>query len=209
MNFKYRNFNINYIKELFSFELISISKNEYLFQEEMKNEFVYFINEGKLKVIKNEMVIGFTKENEFVGITSCLSENTHYCFSVVACADSILCKIPKTIFKQSLINNPEFGKTIIDLLCKRIKIIDNKTESIKNHTTSELIVNEILNNSQYEENSRKVAQLTNEDLVELTRIPLVKIQSKLKELNNLKLINYSTNQIEILNINELKKLGRL
>lgn len=198
-------FDLDYIKSLFLSEIMEIKKGETLFTEGEINDFVFFIKSGKLKVTKKENVIGFTRENEFVGITSCLCEGDHFYFTAVACEDSKLLKINKSAFKNALTDNPEFGKTMIEILCRRIKITDNKTKSFENHSTPERIINEILNNVLFENDLRNI-YLTIADLSELTGVSNVKVLTTLKDLSAKNLIQIKDEKITITNIEKLQSL---
>ncbi|MBI1837771.1 MAG: Crp/Fnr family transcriptional regulator [Flavobacteriia bacterium] len=206
MNYTNKSFSLGYVNTLFLSERIEVKEGEFLFHEGDLNNFVFFIIEGRIKVVKKKIVIGFTKENEFVGITSCLCENDHYYFSALACEDSILLKIHKAVFKKALSDNPEFGKIMIEILCERIKLTDNKTKSFMNHTSTERVVNEILNHIT---NERLSCQLTPEDLSELTGVSKKLIQSIFKELAAKKLIKIIPHTIEILDLNQLEIIGKI
>ena len=59
-------FNLQFIKDSFSGEEINLSSGDILFNEGEKNDFVFFIESGSIKVLKNKWVIGITKAFEFV-----------------------------------------------------------------------------------------------------------------------------------------------
>ena len=198
-------FNLNYIQTLFPSEIIDITKGEILFKEGEINDFVFFIKSGKLKVSKTENVIGFTREKEFIGITSCLCDGDHFYFTAVACENSSLLKIDKTFFKKALIENPEFGKTMIEILCRRIKITDNKTKSFTQLTTSERIINEILNNVLFENDLRKI-YLSIDDLTELTGVSSIQVLTTIKDLTAKNLIKMKDEKITITHLEKLKAL---
>lgn len=207
MNYKHKKFDTEFIKKQFLYEEVEFNKNDFLFNEGDQNTFVYYITKGKIKVIKKKIVIGFSNTNEFVGITSCLSGNDQYCFSALAVEDSTLFRIHKSVFKTVLNENIDFGKIMIDLLCNRIKLTDNKSESFKNHSSTERVVNEILNNSQIED-EKIISKISFDDLSELTGVSRFLIQSILKELKKQKLIELVNQTIKILDIKNLEVIGK-
>lgn len=169
MNKDTQRFNLQFIKDTFPGEEISLSSGDLLFNEGEKNDFVFFIESGAIKVLKNKWVIGITKAFEFVGITSCISDVDIYTFSSKAIENSKLLKIKKTDFKNSLLENKNFSKQIIEILCERIKMTDIRTRSYIDNPPRHRVLFEINNNITWSNNT-KVAYITNEDLSELTGI---------------------------------------
>ncbi len=162
-------FNLQFIKDSFSGEEINLSSGDILFNEGEKNDFVFFIESGSIKVLKNKWVIGITKAFEFVGITSCINEIDIYTFSSKAIEDSKLLKIKKIAFKNLLLENKHFSKQIIEILCERIKLTDIRTRSYIDNSPRQRVLFEIFNNITRSNNSI-AAYITNEDLSELTGI---------------------------------------
>jgi CRP-like cAMP-binding protein len=197
-----KKFDFNYIKSLFKFEKISLERDEILFNEGDLNHYVYFIEAGKIKLLKKKLVVGFTRTHEFVGITSCLCENENYYFSAIASECALLLRIQKTIFKEVLNNNPELGKTMIGVLCDRLSWTDNKTNSFMHHGSKERVINEILIN-QYSENNTLYCDLTRKDLSELTNNTLKNTYEILIHLERIQLIKKESGRIEILNLQKL------
>ena len=198
-------FDINFIKTLFPTEKIEIKKGETLFTEEQNNDFVYFIQEGKLKVTQKENVIGYTRANEFIGITSCLCEGDYFYFTSYACENSTLLKIDKLAFKQALSDNPDFGKVMIEILCRRIKITDNKTKIFTSNSTQDRIINELINNSIFETEATNPL-LSIDELSELTGVSNVKVLTVLKDLSSKNVIRIKEEKISILELEKLKDL---
>jgi CRP-like cAMP-binding protein len=161
-------FNLQFIKDSFIGEEINLSPGDILFNEGEKNDFVFFIESGSIKVLKNKWVIGITKAFEFVGITSCISEIDIYTFSSKAIEDSKLLKIKKIAFKNLLLENKHFSKQIIEILCERIKLTDIRTRSYIDNSPRQRVIFEIFNNITRSNNL--VAYITNEELSELTGI---------------------------------------
>lgn len=125
MTHEHKNYTVDYIKSLFESEEINIKKNDFLFKSGDSNSYVYFNVSGKIKIAKKEVVVGFADEGEFVGITSCLCHKNSYFFSARACEESTLLKIQKSEFENSLKENPEFGKMMINILCQRLKWMES------------------------------------------------------------------------------------
>lgn len=125
MALEHKNYTVQYIKSLFKSEEIEIKKDDFLFKAGDSNSYVYFNVLGKIKIAKENVVVGYAEDGEFVGITSCLCNKGTYFFSSQACEESTLLKIQKTEFENSLKENPEFGKMMITILCERLKWMES------------------------------------------------------------------------------------
>lgn len=187
------------IEKLFDYSIKSVPKGGVLFNEGDENKFVYFIKEGKVKVTKKKIVIGFTQTAEFVGITSCLCDGLIYYFSALAVEDSDLYVINKNEFKTIIQKNDIFGKKIIDLLCERISLTELKTNSFINDSPHKRILRElILNTSTL--NNKKVVKLSINDIAELTGTSFSACTKYIRKLKKEKYIDvpYGSQTIEIL-----------
>lgn len=201
-----KRFELNYIMELFHPTKILLDCGEQLFREGENNDFVYFIESGSIKVLKSKWVIGITKANEFVGMTSCISENHSYTFSSKAVEKSEVLRIDKSEFKQLLLNDSKFCKQIIEILCERIKLTDLKTRSFIEQTSQHRLINELINNSKKIENSIK-AFLGIDDLSELTGVSKRAVRKMLNDLTKENLIlRNNDNEITLLDQPKLQSL---
>lgn len=201
-----KRFDIDFIKESFHPSKIQLNTGDILFSEGESNDYVYFIEAGSIKVLKSKWVIGITKANEFVGMTSCISENYHYTFSTKAVEKSEVLRINKSEFKELLLNNSKFCKQIIEILCERIKLTDLKTRSFIEQTSQHRLINELINNSKKIENSIK-AFLGIDDLSELTGVSKRAVGKMLNDLSKDKLIHRNNkNEITLLDQQKLQSL---
>lgn len=200
-----KKFETQFIKSLFKFEKINLNRDELLFNEGEANNYVYFIEIGKIKLLKKNLVIGFTKSTEFVGITSCLCENEHYYFSAIASEPTQLYRIKKSDFKTVLEKENDLGKKMIDVLCERLSWTDNKTNSFIHHNLKERVINEILIN-QYQDNVSIFSDLSRKELSELTNNTLRNVQEILLTLEKEHLIKKEFGKIEILNLDKLTRI---
>lgn len=201
-----KRFDLNFIEQTFHSEKIKLTTGDVLFKEGERNDYVFFIETGSIKVLKRKWVIGITKALEFVGITSCLSDTSTYAFSSMAIEDSLVLKIRKTEFKDTLLINSVLCKQIIEILCERIKLIDIKTRSFIEQTSQHRLIQELINNSKNSENSLKTF-LGVEDLSELTGISKRAVKRILNDLSKQKLIHQGMkNEIELLDQGKLQQM---
>lgn len=196
-------FELNFILKSLDSERVELMDGETLFREGDSNDFVFFILEGSIKVLKSKWVIGITYPLEFVGITSCLSETSNYTFSSKAIEKSIVLKIRKMDFKNLLMKNATFCKQIIEILCERIKLTDYKTRNYIENTPKQRLIFELMINSKKDTNGSFFTNLKPEDLSELTGLSLRNIKKQLNELKSKELIS-TKNSDSILLLNKLK-----
>lgn len=206
MNTQRKEFELHFITENFPLERITLNAGDFLFKEGEQNDFVYFIESGSIKVLKNQWVIGITHSMEFVGITSCISENMTYTFSSKSVKESTLLKIKKLDFQKLLLKNPKFCKSIIEILCQRIKATDIKTRSFLEQSSKHRLITELINNSSNVEDSIKTF-LGIDDLSELTGVSKRAVRKMLNDLTKVNLILHTKeNEIILLDQLALKQL---
>lgn len=173
-------FDADFVQKNFQAETQELTEGEVLFKENEPNDFVYLILSGSIKVTRKKWAIGITFPNEFVGITSCISEGTSYTFSAKASSPSKVLKIKKEIFKKVLLENPKFSRFIIEILCERIKLTDLKTSSFLDLPPERRVIVELLNNLK-DSDGQLTSQISMKDLSELTGVSLRTIK---KMINN-------------------------
>lgn len=185
-------FELNFILNSLNSEKVELNIGETLFKEGESNDYVFFILEGSIKVLKSKWVIGITYPLEFVGITSCLSETSNYTFSSKALERSIVLKIRKMDFKNLLMKNSTFCKQIIEILCTRIILTDFKTKNYIENTSKQRLLFEILLNSKKDLDGQYFTNLLPEDFSELTGLSIRNIKKQLNELQIKNLIEINT-----------------
>ncbi len=191
-------FELNFILNSLNSEQITLNIGETLFKEGESNDYVFFILEGSIKVLKSKWVIGITYPLEFVGITSCLSETSNYTFSSKALEKSIVLKIRKMDFKNLLMKNSTFCKQIIEILCARIKLTDFKTKNYIENTSKQRLLFEILLNSKKDFDGQYFTNLLPEDFSELTGLSIRNIKNQLNDLQDKKLIEMNRSGVIML-----------
>jgi CRP-like cAMP-binding protein len=99
-------------------------KKEALFYEGEYPNFLYFINQGKIKAYKmnedgKELITGLYKEGDFVGYLALL-EDTEYPESAVVLEESEVYLIPKKDFLALLFNNRDVSARFIKMLSRNL-----------------------------------------------------------------------------------------
>lgn len=185
---------------------INVGVGEMLFREGESNDFVYFVITGSIKVSRNNWVIGITQPQQFVGITSCLSDRNYYTFSAIALEAGSVYQIRKEVFKNLLLRNPLFSKYIIEILCERIKLIDLKTSTFLNFPPERRVIMEILNNLKYFQ-GHFISQLSMKDLSELTGVSMKVVKRLIDNFIKDNIISMQhTNQLVLLDKPRLENI---
>ena len=196
-------FKTSFVKSNFKYEELTVPEKTSLFNEGDKNDYVYFIENGAINVFKNNLLIGITKNSEFVGITSCLSEQEFYTFSTKAKTGSSLLRIKQQDFKQLILENKEFSDYIMKILCERIKITDLKTKSYLDKTYEKRLIFEIISHSFFDGLNFKVI-ISIDELKILTGIPKKIIEKLINNFVSKELIKKKKSELIILNYEKLK-----
>ena len=173
-------FDKQFILEHFQTEQISINEGSSLFHEGEPNDFVFFILSGAIKVSRKKWVIGITYPNEFVGITSCISDGNFYTFSSVALENSELLRINKAAFKDLLLSNLVFSKYIIEILCERIKLTDLKTSNFLDSPPERRIILELLSSIKISQ-GKYISLISFRDLSQLSGAPVRMVQKLIQK----------------------------
>ncbi|MDX2362288.1 MAG: Crp/Fnr family transcriptional regulator [Crocinitomicaceae bacterium] len=180
---------------------LQFKKGEFLFIEGEVEDGVFFISSGAVRIIKKKWVLWTANSQELIGISSFFSEGSKYSFSAKASDDCKIVKISHDEFQMMLEENQIFGKTIIEMMCNRIKYTNNRLRSVMTNTSRFRLINEIINKSRETKNQTIFYSL--EELSELVGISKRLVRSMLAELEKKTLLSRSKNAIII---NDLKGL---
>ena len=114
---------------------LSFKKGEYLFKEGEQEDGVFFIESGAVRIIKKKWVLWTANGNELIGVSSFFSEGSAYRFSAKASEDCAIIKISHNEFQEMLEENQIFGKSIIEMMCNRIKYTNNRLRSVMTNSS--------------------------------------------------------------------------
>ncbi|MCC6818977.1 MAG: response regulator [Bacteroidia bacterium] len=103
----------------------SYKKKDIVYSESNTPLYLYYIEKGKVKTIKNnkqdkELITGLYNEGDFFGYVT-LFENSSYEDEAVALDDSVLKLIPKDDFFKLIYQNRDVANTFMKLLSKQVK----------------------------------------------------------------------------------------
>lgn len=103
-------------------EVVQLEKSEKLFEENKPLEYIYFILKGELAINKGKHFLWTALNNEFIGISSFFSKEPNYAYTVEALKKTQVLKMSKQDFKEAINHSRKLNNSIIDVLCKRIKL---------------------------------------------------------------------------------------
>lgn len=188
-----------------SIELSKLNKLDILFKEGDSIDYIYFLIEGELNVIKGKQVMWQAHENEFIGISSFFNNDSNYAYTVKTCQKTKVLLIPLDDFKKALINSSTLNNMLMHLFCERIKLTHAKIKSYSNLSKRKRLINLLINKAKNISNSEKIIlEYTSIDLAEFVNIPHKFVKATLLELQNKKLVKLRKEAIEILDFQGLK-----
>lgn len=214
----------NILKNTISKEWMVLAKNYLIIKKHKKNErifnegepvkFIFYINNGKAKVVshydfENERILRLASAGDLLGHRGISS--SHYPVSGIALTDVEVTAIPIDIFKSLIKSNPEFAMYIINFLTEDLKITEDR---MKNMIHNEVIVRigiilcMLIDAYGYDEKKSKKLSYTlpRKDMANFAVTSYETLLRNLLKLEELKIIRYENKEIYILNEKELRKL---
>ncbi len=128
--------------------VVRYKKKETLFHEGDGAQFLFFLNQGKVKTFQvhedgKEYVTGLFKEGDFFGYIPLLKE-TDYADSAAALEDSEICKIPKDDFLALIHKNREVAYQFIKRLASHVAEKERQLLSLAYDTVRKKVANALL-----------------------------------------------------------------
>ena len=192
---------------------ITYLKGENIFKQGAFAPYVIFVVEGLIKVYlqtgyEKQINISIAKTGDFLAFSSVFGENIHT-YSTQALKDSVICMIEKESLKQILIDNPEFA---LEVTSKNYKNESHLFEIIKNTSYKQMrgkLASSLLYLSQDSFSKEDVFNyLTRQDIADFASISTESAIKFLKELEKEKVLKLSGKNIEILELEKLKLIGK-
>lgn len=109
--------------------LISINKGVTLFKQGETIEYIYFVIQGELSILKDNQKMWQARKDEFVGISSFFIGDPNYSYEVVAKENSEIIKMPLQVFAEAVEKSSALNQSLMKSFCKRIKITLDKVVS--------------------------------------------------------------------------------
>jgi serine phosphatase RsbU (regulator of sigma subunit) len=111
-------------------ELVSLPRDQTLFEKGDVGTAMYFVLEGRLRVHHGDLVVGRMEAGDVFGEVAALSKEVRSA-SVTADRDSLLLKLEQQAIYSTLAAEPHAARSLIEALCAREReIIDEKVERV-------------------------------------------------------------------------------
>ena len=107
-------------------EEVYMEANKTLFLKGDKGDCMYFIYKGKIRIHHGEHTLAILGENEIVGELSVLDTEARSA-SATTLEECILLKLEQEPFYEIMMVNTEITKGILKTLCKRLRLLNEKS----------------------------------------------------------------------------------
>ena len=200
-------------KEYFlkSGEELSLYKKEALFSENQFARNVYFLQKGLVKTYRideygKELITGISRSGSFLGLYS-LKENITYPESAFAMETSRLFRLPVSLVLKVFQFNPQLTLQWAQELSEEVIELKNHLLQTAYASVLRKTINTILEFSEKMNFKKKeLVKISREDLANVAGISKESFIRSLSSLKNNGLINVDGRNIEILDLDELKKI---
>ncbi len=105
---------------------VSLKKGELLFAKGDVGDCMYIIEKGSIRIHDGDYTFAILGENEVFGELSLLDSETRSA-SATCEQDSVLLKLEQSPFYEILSKDQEVLKGILQMLCRRIRVLDEKS----------------------------------------------------------------------------------
>lgn len=184
---------------------IRLKRNKTLFEEGNTVDSIYYIEDGEVFILSEKLILWSARSHEFVGVSSFLSSENTYRFTVKTCTDSIVYKIPIESFKEELVSNEAFSKILIQDFCKRIDAVTVRVKNRASKSSRNRLITLLVESSKLTKSNLITYRLN--EISSLIGVSSRRTKLILKELEEKKLIRYLNGVVEILDRRGLEIVG--
>jgi len=192
-------------------EIVLRKKKESIFQEGQYPKYLYFVEEGKIKLFKTndfgkELIIEVFSKGEYFGYNSLLN-NDPYHESASALEDTTLRLIPKEDFEDLLIKNRDFSIRFIKMIANNLEnredqLLNLAYNSIRKRVAQALVKLE----KKYTKEEKTAISILRDDLASIVGTAKESVIRTLADFKSENLIKIENGTITILDIEKLKNI---
>lgn len=195
-------------------------KDQTIFYEGRTPTGIYCLNEGNVKIYKigidgKEQIVRFVRPGELLGIRALVS-GREYVASAGTLENSVVCFIEKRAFLKMTIKYPDLSHCLMINLSHLLEEAENKLTSLAQKGVRERLAETLLIlNSVFETEANRVSQngpsisLSRTDLANIVGTATETVIRLLSEFKEAKLIRVTGRKIVLLDIEGLKKIGKI
>lgn len=107
-------------------QLVSLKPGDSIFSKGDKGDCMYIIQKGSIRIHDRAYTFAILKENEVFGELSLLDAETRSA-SATCDQESVILKLEQPPFYEILSKDREVLKGILQMLCRRIRVLDEKS----------------------------------------------------------------------------------
>lgn len=192
-------------------EKVTLSKNEVLYTESQLARFVYFLKKGLIKTLNideygKELITGIYRKESFFGLYS-FNELISYPERANAIESSRLFRLPSSFVQDLFKFNPELTMEWVQYLSEDVIELKNHLLQTAYSSVLRKTVNTLLDFSEKMHfDKEELSKMSRGDLASVAGISKESFIRCLSDLKNNGFINVQGRNIEILNLNALKRI---
>jgi len=187
-----------------------LDKGKSLFKQGDKIDYIYFLSDGELNILKNSQMMWQAHRNEFIGISSFFIGEFNYSYSVKACKNSVVSRIALKDFKNALNKYPTLNTSLMKLFCNRINLTLDKVSVRSKLTRKMRLVNVLIEKAKKLGKKEKlILSYTVADIAEFVNVSQNFAKELLYELQSKNLIKIQKTNIEITDFTGLKLVSQM
>mgnify|MGYP005844942501 CR=1 FL=1 len=202
---------INHVAE--NYKIKEYKKKEVIYSEGANPIGVYFLNKGKVKILKSselgkELITDLINEGDFFGYASLLEEKV-YLETAQAMEESEICLIPKEDFYSLLYNNREVAAKFIKMLTNELADKEERLVKLAYHSVRKRVAEALITiRDRYKkENEAKFSiSISREDLANIVGTAPETVIRTLSDFKEEKLIDIKGSNITILDEGKLERM---
>ena len=206
--------NLGHLKKYFNenMEGYAYQANEMIYQEGDNSNYIYLIQQGVVKTYKideqgKELITGLHKENDFFGFTS-FTHNVPYQEFATAIENTQVLRLSNRDLKQVLAENANLTLELIDFLTDNVSDFKDQLLQMAYSSVRKKTANTIL---QFTEKMKKRPdeniKISRSDLASIAGIATETFIRTLSDFKKDGIIDFKGSNIEIIDINKLKKMN--
>lgn len=192
-------------------KIIELEAGNLLFGPEDKVESIYIIHQGRVKIYKlnkagKQLTLAYLVPGNIIGEVDIFSMRPRGVFAEIA-EDAKLCVINKNYLREIILDYPELTEKMFQLVCSRVKELEDDIYNQAICNTRDKIINKLLNMSLSNKNSSETAiiDITHQELAEMIGSSRETVSLTLKTLENSSYIKLLHGKIKI-DINSLSEI---
>ncbi len=173
---------------------------------------IYFIKSGKVKIYKsgsagNEQILRFAKSGDLLGLST-LEGDKDGKVSAMAISEVMLCYIRNDTFIEIIKKSPDLTFELLSMLTLELQKSDDRFLKLATYPVKKRVIDSLLIIYEMEESAASIQlSLSRQEIANLACTTKEQVSKIISELQSQKLISVAGKQLEIHDIEKLRKLA--